>query len=122
MSKNLFEDFTTGEELEELYAYLRQEKENNGWQPRITIADWMRIGAGHAILIEPDGRAIASPVWDTTDCLVPFGNLHHQRVNDLGEEAADTLIMLMSVINRAGIDLEEAFRRKEERNESRVWR
>jgi NTP pyrophosphatase (non-canonical NTP hydrolase) len=44
------------------------------------------------------------------------------RVNDLGEEAADTLIMLMSVINRAGIDLEEAFRRKEERNETRVWR
>jgi NTP pyrophosphatase (non-canonical NTP hydrolase) len=44
------------------------------------------------------------------------------RVNDLGEEAADTLIMLMSVVNRAGIDLEEAFRRKEERNHSRVWR
>jgi NTP pyrophosphatase (non-canonical NTP hydrolase) len=43
------------------------------------------------------------------------------RVNDLGE-AADVLIMLMSVINRAGIDLGEAFRRKEERNESRVWR
>ena len=44
------------------------------------------------------------------------------RVNDLGEEAADTLIMLISVINRAGVDLEEAFRRKEERNASRVWR
>jgi MoaA/NifB/PqqE/SkfB family radical SAM enzyme len=83
MSRNLFEDFTTGEELEELYAYLQQERENNGWQPRITIADWMRIGAGHAILIEPDGRAIASPVWDAPDCLVPFGNLHEQTAEEL---------------------------------------
>ncbi|HEU5157834.1 MAG TPA: radical SAM protein [Streptosporangiaceae bacterium] len=83
MSKNLFEDFTTGEELEKLYAYLQQEKANNGWQPRITIADWMRIGAGHAILIEPDGRAIASPVWDAPDCLVPFGDLNRQTAQEL---------------------------------------
>jgi MoaA/NifB/PqqE/SkfB family radical SAM enzyme len=83
MSRNLFEDFTTGEELEELYAHLQQEKQNNGWRPRITIADWMRIGAGHAILIEPDGRTIASPVWDAPDCLVPFGNLHDQTAEEL---------------------------------------
>jgi hypothetical protein len=30
---------------------------------------------GHAILIEPDGRAIASPVWTEPDCLEPFGDL-----------------------------------------------
>jgi MoaA/NifB/PqqE/SkfB family radical SAM enzyme len=83
MSKNLFEDFTTGTELEELYAFLQRERETNGWLPRITIADWMRIGAGHAILIEPDGRAIASPVWDAPDCLVPFGNLHEQTAQEL---------------------------------------
>jgi MoaA/NifB/PqqE/SkfB family radical SAM enzyme len=83
MSKNLFEDFTTGQELEDLYAYLQREKHNNGWQPRITIADWMRIGAGHAILIEPDGRAIASPVWDAPDCLVPFGDLHEQTAQQM---------------------------------------
>lgn len=85
MSKNLFEDFTTGQELEDLYAYLQQERHNNGWQARITIADWMRIGAGHAILIEPDGRAIASPVWDAPDCLVPFGNLHEQTAQQMWE-------------------------------------
>jgi hypothetical protein len=83
MSRNLFEDFTTGEELDQLRDYLQAEKQRNGWTPRITIADWMRIGPGHAILIEPDGRAIASPVWDAPDCLQPFGNLHDDTATEL---------------------------------------
>lgn len=44
------------------------------------------------------------------------------RIADVGEEAVDSLILLMSVINRCGVDLEDAFREKEVRNESRVWR
>lgn len=83
MSKNLFEDFTTGDELDQLYDYLQQEKARNGWTPRITIADWMKIGPGHAILIEPDGRAIASPVWSQPDCLEAFGNLYESSAGDL---------------------------------------
>lgn len=86
MSKNLFEDFTTGEELDRLYEYLQQEKQRNGWMSRITIADWMRIGPGHAILIEPDGRAIASPVWAAPECLEPFGNLYESSVEQLWQQ------------------------------------
>lgn len=82
-SKNLFEDFTTGDELARLYTYLQEERERNGWTPRITIADWMRIGPGHAILIEPDGRAIASPVWTEPDCLEPFGDLSVMSATEL---------------------------------------
>jgi uncharacterized membrane protein len=33
----------------------------------------------------------------------------------------DTLILLMSIVNRCGINLEEAFRAKEARNETRIW-
>lgn len=43
------------------------------------------------------------------------------RVADVADEAADALILLMSIVNRCGIDLEDAFRTKEARNESRVW-
>src|SRR5215472_6960548 len=82
-SKNLFDDFTTGQELEKLYDYLQQEKQRNGWTPRITIADWMRIGEGHAILVEPNGRAVASPVWQAPECIVPFGNLYEQSAQTL---------------------------------------
>jgi MoaA/NifB/PqqE/SkfB family radical SAM enzyme len=84
-SRNLFEDFTTGEELDELERFLTAEREACGWLPRITIADWMKIGAGHAILIEPDGRAVASPVWQEPECIVPFGNLHEQTAQQLWE-------------------------------------
>jgi NTP pyrophosphatase (non-canonical NTP hydrolase) len=43
------------------------------------------------------------------------------RVADVGDEAADTLILLMSIVNKCGINLEDAFRAKEARNETRVW-
>lgn len=38
------------------------------------------------------------------------------------EEAADVLWMLLTVCNGLGIDLEAAFRAKEERNKTRTWR
>ncbi|MGH3067007.1 MAG: hypothetical protein ACRDMI_00315 [Streptosporangiaceae bacterium] len=41
------------------------------------------------------------------------------RTADVGDEAVDALILLMSIVNRCGIDLEDAFRAKEARNESR---
>jgi NTP pyrophosphatase (non-canonical NTP hydrolase) len=44
------------------------------------------------------------------------------RIADVGDEAADVLILLLSIVNRCGISLEDAFRTKEARNESRVWR
>jgi NTP pyrophosphatase (non-canonical NTP hydrolase) len=43
------------------------------------------------------------------------------RVSDVGDEAVDALILLMSIVNRCGVNLEDAFRAKEARNESRVW-
>jgi hypothetical protein len=45
----------------------------------------------------------------------------HGRTADVGDEAADVLILLMSIANRCGINLEDAFRAKESRNESRTW-
>ena len=41
---------------------------------------------------------------------------------DVADEAADVLILLISIVNRCGISLEEAFRAKEARNETRAWR
>ncbi|MDT4991360.1 MAG: hypothetical protein QOH97_1252 [Actinoplanes sp.] len=77
-SSGFFEDFATGQQLDDLAEFLAGEKVKNGWRSRIIISDWMKIGQGHAWLIEPDGRAIASPVWDHQDCLEPFGNLTTQ--------------------------------------------
>lgn len=43
------------------------------------------------------------------------------RAADVGEELADCLIYLCAIANRYGIDLEAAFRAKEERNATRTW-
>jgi hypothetical protein len=77
-SAGFFEDFATGQQLEELADFLTVEKKRNGWRIRIIISDWMKIGQGHAWLIEPDGRVIASPVWDRAECLERFGDLSVQ--------------------------------------------
>lgn len=42
-------------------------------------------------------------------------------VSEPADEIADILIMLISVANRLNIDIEEAFRRKEEVNKKRTW-
>lgn len=39
----------------------------------------------------------------------------------VGEELADIIIYVCAIANRSGIDLEEAFRKKEEINKKRRW-
>lgn len=43
------------------------------------------------------------------------------RVGEIDEELADMLIVMCSIANRYGIDLDEALRKKEARNEQRRW-
>lgn len=43
------------------------------------------------------------------------------RVGGIGEELSDILIFLCSIANRYGVDLEQAFRAKEEINKTRRW-
>ena len=43
------------------------------------------------------------------------------RIAGVRDEAADTLILLISIANRCGINLEDALRAKESRNETRIW-
>jgi NTP pyrophosphatase (non-canonical NTP hydrolase) len=43
------------------------------------------------------------------------------RTADVGDEAVDALILLVSIVNRCDVNLENAFRAKEARNETRIW-
>ena len=40
---------------------------------------------------------------------------------DIADELADCLIYLCAIANRYGVDLEAAFRAKEEKNQARTW-
>ena len=51
-------------------------------------------------------------------------NIHSDKnseVFELGSEMADILIYLLDLANHFGIDLEKAFRDKEEKNKKRIW-
>lgn len=45
----------------------------------------------------------------------------NSQVGNVDEELADVLIYLCALANRFGIDLEDAFRKKEEINKNRSW-
>ncbi len=46
---------------------------------------------------------------------------HNSNFGSIEEELADILIFMCSIANRYDIDLEKAFREKEEVNKKRVW-
>jgi len=46
---------------------------------------------------------------------------NNSKVTTVGEELADILIYICAIANRFDIDLEEAFRLKEEINKNRKW-
>lgn len=43
-------------------------------------------------------------------------------ITEVGDELTDIFIYLCAIANRKGIDLESAFRAKEEKNKRRVWK
>ncbi len=45
----------------------------------------------------------------------------NSKVYDVEEEAADVFWYLIVLCNKLGIDLEEAFMKKEEKNQNRTW-
>jgi len=47
---------------------------------------------------------------------------HNSETFQVGEELVDILIYICAIANRSDIDLEEAFRAKEEINKRRTWK
>ncbi len=45
----------------------------------------------------------------------------NSNIHNVGEELADIMIYVCAIANRYNIDMEEAFRAKEEINKKRVW-
>ena len=41
---------------------------------------------------------------------------------EIGDELTDILIYICAIANRKGVDLEKAFREKEEKNKKRTWK
>jgi NTP pyrophosphatase (non-canonical NTP hydrolase) len=96
--------------LPQVQAYVRQMEAERGLDRQDIMSACLKLGEEVGELY----RAVRQRQGQPHD---PEG-----RDADVGDEAADVLILLIAIVNRCGISLEDAFRAKEARNETRVWR
>lgn len=73
--KNIVNRSLTSKQLLNVFTKIKNEKEQNGWTPRITLVDWDKVGEGHALLIHPNGDVAASPVPSKENCIHIIGNI-----------------------------------------------
>lgn len=103
------EQLSVGASLPSIQDYVRQMEIERGLDRQDITSQCLKLGEEVGELY----RAVRKMQGQPQD---PDG-----RTADVGDEAVDALILLMSIVNRCGINLEEAFRVKEARNEARVW-
>ncbi|MDR1694932.1 MAG: hypothetical protein LBR70_07080 [Lactobacillaceae bacterium] len=72
------------------------------------------------LLAEEVGELIKAVRKNLKDAFVDI--TANPKAEDVKEEIADVLIFLLSIANMHNIDVEEAFRQKEEKNKTRVWK
>lgn len=96
-------------DLATLQAYVAEMKAERGFNTEDRIAECFLLGEEMGELFKAVRKAEG---WRLTD---------HAREESVGEELADCLIYILSIANQHGIDLEEAFRAKEAKNNKRVW-
>jgi NTP pyrophosphatase (non-canonical NTP hydrolase) len=89
--------------------YVRKLEAERGFENRSAVDQCLKLFEEVGELSRAVGALSGQPVD-------PSG-----RIANLGGEAVDVLLMLVAVVNRYDIDLEDAFRRKEEHNGTRHW-
>jgi NTP pyrophosphatase (non-canonical NTP hydrolase) len=98
-----------GASLPDIQDYVRRMETERGLDHQDLSAQCLKLGEEVGELY----RAVRKLQGNPQD---PCG-----RTADVGDEAVDALILLMSIVNRCDVNLEDAFRIKEARNETRAW-
>lgn len=99
--------------LEDLQKYVREAIRERGFRD-----DSKEYIAGRFMLLIEEVGEFAKAARGSA------GLKHAQddtRAHSIADEAADVLIVLLGLCNMLDIDLEQAFRDKEEKNKQRVW-
>jgi NTP pyrophosphatase (non-canonical NTP hydrolase) len=103
------EPLNLGASLPDIQGYVRRMEAERGLDHQDLSSQCLKLGEEIGELY----RAVRKLQGNPQD---PSG-----RIADIGDEAVDAHILLMSIVNRCDINLEDAFRAKEARNESRIW-
>jgi NTP pyrophosphatase (non-canonical NTP hydrolase) len=96
--------------LADLQEYVRQMKAERGFNTDTLAENFM-------MLLEECGE-LAKASRKSTGLKMA----HDAAAQDAAAEAADILIILLGICNLMDIDLEAAFRAKEEKNKQRIWK
>ena len=95
--------------LSDFQQYVRELEEERGFTDLNIVQECLMLGEEVGELF----KAVRKSENITIDNNSKFGSVE--------EELADVLIFMCSIAIRCGIDLEKAFREKEELNKNRVW-
>jgi NTP pyrophosphatase (non-canonical NTP hydrolase) len=95
--------------LKDFQQYVREIEEERGFTKITVLEDCLLLGEEVGELF----KAVRRVTKLRTDSL--------SNRTEVDEELADILIYLCAIANRLGVDLETAFREKEEVNKQRVW-
>jgi len=102
-------DLPTRATLPELQDYVARTCRMRGWDQASDLETFL-------LFVEEVGE-LARAFRDHRQL---FQEADHPR-GQVAEELADVLSYLLDLANRLGVDLESAFRSKEERNQDRTW-
>jgi len=95
--------------LLDLQSYVKELEAERGFADQVLIEKCLLLGEEVGELFKSVRKCTNMSIED------------RDSVSDAADEIADILIMLISVANRLDVDIEEAFRRKEEVNKKRTW-
>lgn len=67
------------------FVHLVGLRERFGWRPELRMTMWTDANEGYSILVFPDGRTHAWPVYNLPDCVYYLGNLLEDNIRTLWE-------------------------------------
>jgi len=77
------QEYLTKRDASNLYQQIRRAKKIYGWSPIITITAWTPEVEGYSILIHPNGKTYAWPVYDKNDKLEFLGNVIDEPISEI---------------------------------------
>ena len=79
----LDEEYLSTEEAEILFNKIKDAKATYGWKPKVTLTTWKPEVEGYSLLVYPDGKTYAWPVYGQKDKILLLGNLIEENIRDI---------------------------------------
>jgi len=81
---NLSDDeYLSTEEAEVLFGKIKDAKATYGWKPKVTLTTWRPEVEGYSLLVYPNGKTYAWPVYGQEDKVLLLGDLIEENIRDI---------------------------------------